>query len=198
MRVLVIHAHPVPASYNAALCRAVVDALAEGGHEVDLCDLNAEGFEAVLSRGEREAYHAVPANRASVSAHADRLLRADGLILVFPTWWYGMPAILKGYFDRVWLPGVAFDIDPVTGIIEPKLATIRLFGVVTTAGAPWWFTVLYMGNPLRRVIMRGLARLLPKRGVERFWLVHYDIDRSTPQSRGAFLERVKRRIARIR
>jgi NAD(P)H dehydrogenase (quinone) len=196
MKVLVVYAHPVEDSFAAALRNEVVMALKARGHEVDLCDLYAEGFDPVLSREERIAYRSVAENRRAVAKDVERLQRAEGLILVFPSWWYGMPAILKGWFDRTWLPGVAFDLGP--GAIKPLLGNLRLFGVVTTTGAPWWFTMLYMGNPNRKVLMRGLARLLPRRKVERFWLALYGIDQSTPGQRQRFLNRVRQRVGAIR
>lgn len=192
MRVLVVYAHPVEGSFASVLRDTTIEALRANGHEVDLCDLYAEGFEAALSRDERAAYHAPPANRAGVADYVARLHRAEGIVLVFPSWWYGMPAILKGWFDRVWLPGVAFEFGPQA--IRPLLSNLRLFGVVTTTGAPGWFTRLYMGNPNRKVLMRGLSRLLPSRGVERFWLALYGIDKSTPEQRASFIARVKTRI----
>lgn len=195
VHILVVYAHPVEQSYAAALRDTVLAALGEGGHQVDLCDLYAEDFQAALSREERLAYHSVPANAEAVASHVERLRRAEGVIFIFPSWWYGMPAILKGWFDRVWLPGVAFEFGPQA--IRPLLGNIRLFGVVTTTGAPGWFTRLYMGNPNRKVLMRGLSRLLPGRRVERFWLALYGIDRSTAVQRDRFLGRVRRRIASI-
>lgn len=196
MRILVVYAHPLEGSFASVLRDATVAALRDAGHDVDLCDLYAEGFEAALSKGEREAYHSPPANRATVAAYVERLERAEGIILVFPSWWYGMPAILKGWFDRVWLPGVAFEFGPQA--IRPLLSNLRLFGVVTTTGAPGWFTRLYMGNPNKKVLMRGLSRLLPSRNVERFWLALYGIDKSTPEQRARFMARVKERITAIR
>ena len=195
MRILLVYAHPLEQSYASALRDAVLSTLAEGGHQVDLCDLYAEGFQAALTREERLAYHSVPANAEAVARDVERLRWAEGVIFVFPSWWYGMPAILKGWFDRVWLPGVAFEFGPQA--IRPLLGNIRLFGVVTTTGAPGWFTRLYMGNPNRKVLMRGLSRLLPGRRIERFWLALYGIDRSSLTQRERFLARVRQRIAAI-
>ena len=195
VRILLVYAHPVENSYAAALRDAVLDELTLGGHHVDLCDLYAEGFQAALTREERLTYHSVPDNAGNVASDVERLRRAEGAIFIFPSWWYGMPAILKGWFDRVWLPGVAFEFGPQA--IRPLLGNIRLFGVVTTTGAPGWFTRLYMGNPNRKVLMRGLSRLLPGRRIERFWLALYGIDRSTRAQRERFIAQVRRRIAAI-
>ena len=196
MRILLVFAHPLDDSYAAALRDAIVDTLRAGDHAVDLCDLHKESFDPVLSAHERRVYKDTSANNDAVSGHVQRLRWAEGVIVVFPSWWYGMPAILKGYFDRVWLPGVAFEFGPQA--IKPLLANIRLFGVVTTTGAPGWFTRIYMGNPSRKVLMRGLARLLVAPRAEKFWVALHGIDKASAAQRSTFIAQVKSRVARIR
>jgi putative NADPH-quinone reductase len=195
LKILLLYAHPVASSYAAALRDCAALALREAGHEVDLCDLNAERFDAVLSAQERSLYRQFPDNASGVSEHVARLRAAEGVVLVFPTWWYGMPAILKGYFDRVWVPGVAFDFGP--GAIRPLLGHIRLFGVVTTYGSPWWFMLLYMGNPSRKVLMRGLSRLLPA-SAKRFWLPLYGMESASAWKRERFLQRIRLTLSKVR
>lgn len=138
-----IFAHPRSDSYAAALRDTVVEALEGNAHTVDLCDLYKEGFDPVLSAQEHRDYRNTSDNIRAVSKHVERLRQAEGFIFVFPSWWYGMPAILKGYFDRVWLPGVAFEFG--LQAIRPLLGDVRMFGVVTTTGTPGWFTRIYMG-----------------------------------------------------
>jgi putative NADPH-quinone reductase len=176
----VIFAHPLEDSYGAALRDVVIQSLKGGGHTVDLCDLYREAFDPVLSVRERQTYRDTASNTENVTEHVHRLRQPEGVVFVFPSWWYGMPAILKGYFDRVWLPGVAFDFGPQA--IIPLLTNIRLFGVVTTTGAPQWFTRFYVGNPSRKVLLRGLARLMVARGAERIWLALYVAWRKRPRS----------------
>jgi len=196
MRVLVVFAHPLEDSYGAALRDAVVQSLKEGGHTVDLCDLYREGFDPVLSVREQQVYRDTASNTEAVAEHVHRLKRAEGVVFVFPSWWYGMPAILKGYFDRVWLPGVAFDFGPKA--IVPLLRNLRLFGVITTTGAPEWFTRFYVGNPSRKVLMRGLARLMVARRAERVWLALYGMEKASAVTRAAFIQRVRKRFALIK
>src|SRR5450631_2583558 len=112
MRILVLYAHPVETSFVAALHRQVVETLRAGGHEVDDCDLNIEGFDPVMSRQDRLDYHDLQRNRARVGAYVDRLQAAEGLVFVHPVWNYGFPAILKGFVDKVFLPGVSFNLGP--------------------------------------------------------------------------------------
>ena len=196
MRILVVFAHPLDDSFAAALRDTVVETLRGCGHTVDLCDLYKQAFDPVLSKQERRIYKDTSENARNVTEHVQSLQQAEGIVLVFPSWWYGMPAILKGYFDRVWLPGVAFEFGPQA--IRPLLTGIRLFGVVTTTGAPQWFTRFYMGNPSRKVLMRGLARLMVAPRAERFWLALYGMENASVAKRRAFIERVRLRIARIR
>jgi NAD(P)H dehydrogenase (quinone) len=196
MRILVIYAHPRDDSYAAALRDTVIDALEADSHTVDLCDLYKEAFDPVLTAHECRVYMDTSRNIEAISEHVQRLRNAEGIILIFPSWWYGMPAILKGYFDRVWLPGVAFDVG--TFAIKPLLARVRLFGVVTTTGASAWFTRLFIGNPSRKVLMRGIARLVATPTAERFWLALHGIDKGSAKERARFIVRVQSRIHRIR
>ena len=195
MRVLVIFAHPLGDSYAATLRDTVVAALEAGGHTVDLCDLYQEDFDPTLSAQEWRDYENTSENTRAVSRQVERLRQAEGIIFVFPSWWYGMPAILKGYFDRVWPPGVAFEFGPQA--IRPLLMSIRMFGVVTTTGAPEWFTRIYMGNPSRKVLMRGLARLVVAPRAERFWLALYGMENATDAKRTEFIEQVRKRVSNI-
>ncbi len=111
MQAHVVYAHPCDDSYARALCDRVVGTLAGRGWQVDLCDLYAEGFDPVMRAQERRGYHSVPANTAPVQGYVDRLRAATVLIFVHPVWNFGPPAILKGYFDRVFVPGVSFRLE---------------------------------------------------------------------------------------
>jgi NAD(P)H dehydrogenase (quinone) len=191
MQFLVVYAHPVAESFQSALHRCVVDTLVAAGHEVDDCDLYAENFQPVLSAGERRAYHSGSPDTAAVARHVERLRRAEGLVFVFPTWWFGMPAILKGYIDRVWLPGVAFELR--NGQTLPLLTQIRRFGVVTTYGSPWWLNKFVFRDPNRHTLMHGLRYLVPRRA-RILWLALYGMDGKSDNSRRKFLDQVERRL----
>jgi putative NADPH-quinone reductase len=193
MRVLVIHAHPNPESFNAALHGAVLAGLRRAGHDVDACDLHAENFQPVLTREERVGYHAVPANRAPVEAYVRRVEQAEALVLVYPVWNFGMPAILKGFFDRVFLPGVSFKL--VEGKVRPSLHNIRKLTVVTTYGGARWRALL-MGDPPRKIAMRVLRAVIHPAASARY-LAHYDMNRSTDATRAAFLAKVSAAMERF-
>lgn len=187
MRVLVIYSHPVETSFNAAVHARVVESLREAGHTVDDCDLYAEGFSPVLSRTERLAYHDTAVNQTPVQDYVDRLRAAEALVLVFPVWCFGLPAMLKGWFDRVLMPGVAFDIsDPAH--VKPALTHLRRIAAVTTYGRPRW-TAFLMGDPPRKVITRYL-RVLTGGRAKITYTAHYHMNVSTDATRAAHLEKV--------
>jgi len=94
MRLLVIHAHPVPESFNGALCKVAVDSARAQGHEVRLIDLYAEGFNPVMSAEERRAYQDDGPPPPDVAPQIAALQWAEGLIFVYPTWWYAQPAMM--------------------------------------------------------------------------------------------------------
>jgi NAD(P)H dehydrogenase (quinone) len=189
MRVFVLYANPVETSFGAALHRQIIDALRARGHEVDDCDLYAEGFDPLTSRQERIDYHDPALNRARVAPYVDRLLAAQGLVLVFPVWNYGFPAILKGFIDKVFLPGVSFDMES-DGSYRPRISSIKKLAAVCTYGGNRWRTML-MGDPPRKVVKRSLRSLFGLGATCRY-LAHYDMNHTTIERRQRFLSEVKR------
>lgn len=189
MKVLVVAAHPVETSFVAALHERAVTVLRDGGHEVDDCDLYAEGFDPVLSRQDRVDYHDTTADRSRVQPYIARLSRADALLFVHPVWNFGPPAILKGFLDRVFLPGVAFTISP-DGNLGPQLTNIQRYGVVCTYGASRLAAIL-AGDPPRRFMRRGMRGYVPA-GRRCNYLACHDMNHTTPERRAAFIGRVER------
>jgi putative NADPH-quinone reductase len=187
MNVFVLYAHPVESSFNASLHGLIVERLKAKGHAVDDCDLYAEDFDPRLSKEERLGYHDTAVNIESVRSYVDRLKRAEALVLSFPVWNYGYPAILKGFFDRVFLPGVSFEM--VDGKVYPTLHNIRKVAAVTSYGGSR-FRAILMGDPPRKIINR-LLRATVKPGAPVSYLAHYSMNVSTEQTRSAFSAKVR-------
>jgi NAD(P)H dehydrogenase (quinone) len=191
VRFLVLHAHPDPQSFNAALHRRVVATLGAAGHEVDDCDLYREAFDPVLSLEERRKYNDESAPHPEVAEHVRRLRDARGIVFVYPSWFYGMPAIMKGYLDRVWLPGIAFTM--VDGKPRSLLHHIERFGVVTTYGAPRSINEALVGDPNRRALMGGIGRLVSP-AARKMWVAQYAMDSIGPTARERFLTQVETKV----
>lgn len=197
MKLLVVYCHPNPESFNAAICATALNALRAAGHEVKLIDLYAENFNPVFSRRERETYLThTQENVAGVADHVSALQNCEGLIVIYPTWYYGPPAMLKGWLERVYLPGVAFGLSgtrhkPIAG----KLNNIRLFVGITTSGSPWWWLKM-VGDPGKSLFMKGL-RPLYARMCKTLWLQLFSMNYVTEAERKAFLAKVERKLSGI-
>lgn len=192
MRVLLVHCHPRRDSFNAALCDTAAAALEAAGHVIERLDLYEEGFDPRLSAGERGAYYDEGAGRPDLAGHIAALRRAEALVLVYPTWWFGPPAMLKGWFDRVWLPGVAFALGGAK-VLQPRLTNIRRIAVVTTYGSPRWLLWL-VGWPDWRLFRFGIRPLCAPR-CRLDWIALTGMDGATQPMRVRFAERVRRRLS---
>jgi NAD(P)H dehydrogenase (quinone) len=189
VRVLLLYANPNDKSFGAALHRRVTNALNGRGHHLDDCDLYAEHFDPILSPEERADYHDTRLNRARVESYAERLLGADALVLMYPVWNEGFPAILKGFFDRVFIPGVSCEMG-VDGSVKPSLKNLRKLAAVCTYGADRMSTFL-LGDPPRRVVKR-LVRAMPGHRVSCDYLALYNMNSASLERRQAFLLKVER------
>ena len=189
MRVLVVAAHPLETSFVSSAHRLVVKTLQAGGHEVDDLDLYAEKFDPVLSAKQMMSYVDVPANAREVETYVARLRAADALVLVFPVWFDGLPAIMQGYFQRVFLPGVATVIDE-NGLFHPNLRNLKRMAAVCAYGESR-ADVARKGDPPRRFVRDNIGVLTAPGG--RFeYLALYDMNFSRPARRKVFLRHVER------
>ena len=194
MNVLVVHCHPDPASFVASARDRVVAALDRSGHVVRVTDLYAEGFDPCFDEHDRRT-HLEPGAAAPMRRHADDLRWCDALVLVYPTWWSGQPAMLKGWIDRVWVNGVAWSLPAGTTRLRPLLRNVRRIVVVTTHGSSKLVNSL-QGEGGKRVVTRALRSLCSRR-CRTTWVAMYGVDTSSAEARTAFLDRVERRIAAL-
>ncbi|MEM9708153.1 MAG: NAD(P)H-dependent oxidoreductase [Pseudomonadota bacterium] len=193
MRALLIYCHPRPESFTAAIRDLVAEKLDAAGAEVRILDLYRRGFDPVLTAAELETYENEAINTAPVAEDVAHLRWCDTLIFVYPTWWYGLPALLKGWLDRVLVPGVAFFMpNQENSTIRPGLSHIRRLAVFTTCGASFWLT-RYVGAPGKRTLLRGVGVLCAPHCRKAF-AAHYLMDSSSPATREKHLARVAKRM----
>ena len=184
---LVLFAHPCGESFSSSLHDVVIETLKARGWAIDDLDLYADNFSPVLTEAERRGYHEEPSNIEPVKAYVERLRSADALVLVFPVWNFGYPAILKGFFDRVFLPGVSFNL--VDGHVRPNLANITKLAAVTTYGGTR-LRAFFAGDPPRRIIKRSL-RYVCHPYADLTYLALYDMNRAGGAERNGFIGKVR-------
>ncbi len=196
MRALVVVAHPCRESFTHAAARHATTGLERAGHDVDVIDLYADGFRTAMSYEERMAYDTdEPILDEQVRDHAERLLLAEVLVFVYPTWWSGLPAILKGWLERVMVPGVGFRFDERTSKVRPGLGQVRRIVGISTYGSPRRHVKLVNDNG-RRILTRALRMSCGLRA-RTTWLALYAMDTTTDADRTAFLTGVEDRLATI-
>jgi putative NADPH-quinone reductase len=194
MRVLYLYCHPQATSFHAAICARALAGLAVARHEVDLLDLYAEKFDPVMWEPARRDYHDTTRNQLGLEDHVARLRRADALIVQFPVWSFGMPAMLKGYFDRMMMPGVAFDLsDPANA--KPLLGNLRRIAGITTYGRPRTRAIA-VGDPPRKMIKRYLPWFANRSArVDYYALYHMNV--ASEAKRVAFMEKIHAAMSRF-
>ena len=195
MRAVVVYCHPVEGSFCSSLRDAALRGLQSAGHKVSLIDLAADGFNPVMSTSEWEVYsHTESGFSDDVNNYVSLVRDAEILVFVYPTWWSSVPAQLKGWMERVLVPGVGFHMTKKNKL-RPGLKHLKHVVVITTFGSPRLYVRLMNDNG-SRLFHRSLRSASP-RWVRNRRLVHYKMDKSTPESRLAFQHRIETKMAKL-
>jgi putative NADPH-quinone reductase len=194
VKVFYVYCHPLPESFHAAIRDEALAGLAEARHEVDLCDLYAEGFDPVMSAEERRRYHDTSRNQIGIESHVARLRAAEALVVQFPTWCFGPPAMLKGFLDKVLAPGVSFDLsDPKN--VRPLLGNLKLVAGIVTYGRDR-LRAFAMGDPPRKLVTRYLPRSAVVKA-RAYYHALYHMNVATEARRKGFMAEVRQAMARL-
>lgn len=182
--VLIINGHPDHQSYNHALAAAYqsgIDSNEANINQINIADLD---FNPNLQYGYRQRTTLEP----DLVNAIEQLKKADHLVWVFPMWWYGSPAIMKGFIDRTFLPGIAFQ--PITGKPFPqKLFKGKTARVIITSDTPSWYDYLFMKRPAINQFKKGTLEFCGISPVKVTYIA--PIKNSTDQFRQQWLEKVK-------
>jgi NAD(P)H dehydrogenase (quinone) len=193
VNVLVVHCHPVPESFVTAAYARVIVGLSRSGHDVRTIDLYADGFDPVFDADEHRRHLEPGVATPELAPYVEALRWCHTIVLVYPTWWSGQPAMLKGWFDRVWVRGVAWDLPEGSNRIRPLLRNVRRIVVVTTHGSSK-FTNALEGEAGKRTVTRSLRLMCHPRCRTRWW-AYYGIDTDDLDRRTAFLDKIEARAA---
>ncbi|MDQ6420604.1 NAD(P)H-dependent oxidoreductase [Paenibacillus sp. LHD-117] len=183
--ILVINGHPDPKSYCLALTEAYAAGASGSGAQVRTIDLSRITFNPNLAFGYRQRTELEPE-----LLEAQELIRwADHLVFVYPTWWGSMPAVLKGFFDRVFLPGFAFKYRENSSLWD-KLLTGKSAHLIVTMDTPSWYNRLIYRHAGHNVMKKNILKfcgISPVRVTE-----ITPVKPSTKEQRSKWLERAKR------
>jgi len=195
MNALVVYCHPVEGSFCSAMRDAAISGLRAAGHTVDLIDLAAEHFNPVMSTSEWNTYRQANGD-VPVGLERDVALvkSAEIIVFVYPTWWGGLPAQLKGWLERVMLPGTAF-VFSENNKVRPGLRNIRRIHIASTFGSPWLYVRLVNDNG-RRILARAF-RMNTSLRTKVSTSSLYAMDTATDESRKSFLLSLEKKMGTL-
>ena len=179
----VIFSHPWDGSFNKAILDQVVKKLDETKEKYTVIDLNKDGFNPVMTEKDLELYSQGKSADPLVLKYQEILKNTNELILIFPVWWMSMPAILKGFFDKVMIKGFAYE--STKNGIKGLLTNIKTAKMITTAEAPkFLLNIMGFGMTMRKANFGGV-------GIKNTKWIHYSLRaKGKDEDRKKFLEKV--------
>lgn len=192
MKVVIIFNHPYDGSYCNSILKFVNSGLRMAGHEVDLIHLDKDGFNPVMTSQDLKAFVNRHPVDPQVLAYKERLDKADHLIFIFPIWWELMPAMTKGFIDKVIFPGVAYDYSP-KGLMVKKLKNIKSVTVITTMNTPSIIYRLIFGNAIKRALFTGTFWKIGYK--KRKWISLNMVKFVSPEKRAKWLSKLEQQFA---
>lgn len=147
--ILIINGHPVKDSFSFALAAAYKQGAESGGHNVASITIRELGFNPVLEFGYKQRMEMEP----DIEEAIGQIKHADHIVWIFPMWWYGMPALMKGFIDRTFLPNVAFRSRD--GKLPEKLLKGKTARIIVTCDTPRWYDALFMKSPAINQLKKG-------------------------------------------
>ena len=195
MNALVVYCHPVEGSFCSAMRDATISGLRGAGHSVEVIDLAAENFNPVMSKSEWDTYQQgngdIP---VGLERDVSLVKSAEIIVFVYPTWWGGLPAQLKGWLERVMLPGTAF-VFSENNKVRPGLRNIRRIHIASTFGSPWLY-VRFVNDNGRRILARAF-RLNTSFRTKVSTSSLYAMDTATDESRKSFLISLEKKMGTL-
>jgi putative NADPH-quinone reductase len=183
-------------SFSAALAAAARRGLEKAGHEVDIIDLHADGFNPVMSAQDLTEWRGKTSTDPQILDYQKRLLAADHLMFVFPVWWELMPASTKGFIDKVIAKGIAYEQSSGGKSFGSKLPNLQGVTLITVMSTPDVIYRAWFGNPLLKAMFRGTFRKIGVRNLR--WMNHAGVEGKTPEARAKILARTEARFAAMR
>ncbi len=187
MNVYIVYAHPNPDSFNHALLDNLLAGIEEAGHAATVSDLYADGFNPALSADDL-ALAADGKVADDVKPYQEKILAADAIAFVFPIWWFGPPALLKGWFDRVFTKGFAYDMGGPMGLM-PLLKVKKALVLSTAGGMEPMYLNLGFADAMSKVLVNGTLQITGIFKVKHE-IFHNVVD-CEPECREGFLEQAR-------
>ncbi|MCP4520342.1 MAG: NAD(P)H-dependent oxidoreductase [Cytophagales bacterium] len=184
-KILIINGHPDQESFNVGLAEAYQQGATTSNAEVSIINIRELDFNPNLEFGYRKRTELEPDLLAAI----EKIKQTNHIVWVFPMWWYGYPAIMKGFIDRTFLPGITFDYEP-NKAFQKKLLKGKSARIIVTADTPKWYNNLFMRNPAINQLKRGTLQFCGINPVKVTYIT--PIKDSTEEFRNKWLMKIKK------
>lgn len=195
MRTAIVFNHPNEGSYCNAILNAVTTGLQKANHEIDLMHLDNDGFNPVMSKADLKAFVNHKPIDPQVTDYNIRLKEADHLIFIFPIWWDLMPAMTKGFIDRVLSPRVVYDHHPRGFGLVPLLKNLKSVTIITTMNKPKIMYSLLIGNLIRKAMLRSVFKTMGYKNLN--WISFTSVKSVSQEKRTKWLTNLENRFSKF-
>ncbi|NNG02050.1 MAG: NAD(P)H-dependent oxidoreductase [Desulfobacteraceae bacterium] len=193
MKNLIVFTHPYEKSYCSSILQHIVRDFRTKHQDVDIIDLYQEGFNPALDKEALSLYKHGKFSDPKVGKFQKLINESNHLLFIFPVWWYDLPAILKGFLDKVFLKDWAYE-DSKSGLPKGKLTFIKKATVISTMKSPGWYYWLMYRNSIKQSFIRGTLKFC---GIKKIrWINITDIENISDEDRKRWLKRISRAIGR--
>lgn len=196
MKVVLVFNHPYEGSFCNAILNAVKSGLAQGNHEIDLIHLDQDNFNPVMTAADLKGFRDKQPVDPKVIEYSNRIKSADHLVFIFPIWWELMPAMTKGFIDKVIFPGVAYDYTNKNNTrMKPLWENLKGVTLITTMNTPQWLYLLLFGNAIKKAMITGTFWKIGFKN--RKWISFNQVKMVSVDKRKKWLSQLERKFAAL-
>jgi len=192
MKYLIIFNHPYEKSYCSAILNAAADGIAAAGNSVDIINLDKDKFDPVITAEYLDKYRRESIDDPAIMDYQERINNADSLVFICPIWWEAMPALMKGWIDKVITKGFAYDVDKSGAFPKfyPLISHIKEITLITTMDSPGIVYRLIFGNAVKKIFINGTFRKIGVKNVR--WISFDRVNSISNQKRRDRLESIRK------
>jgi len=197
MKVVIIFNHPYEGSFCNAILKSVTLGLQKGNHEIDLIHLDKDNFNPVMTANDLKAFRDKKPVDSKVIEYKERIEQADHLIFIFPIWWELMPAMTKGFVDKVIFPGVAYDYTNTNNTkMKPLWIKVKSVTMITTMNTPKLLYWAIFGNVIKKAMMLGTFWKIGYKN--RKWISFNQVKQVSKEKREKWLKKLENKFTELK
>ncbi|MCM3064479.1 NAD(P)H-dependent oxidoreductase [Bacillus altitudinis] len=190
----IVYAHPWDGSYNHAILTSITEKLETKKEPFQVIDLYKDGFNPVFTAEELKHFHKGETPYLLVKDYQEKLKQSTELVFIFPVWWWDLPAMLKGFIDKVMLSGFAFIEDQNTGTLKGLLTNIKKTTVISTSTTDKEYIESEAGNAIQSVFINRTLADLGIKNESTKWIHFSRVNLTTDEKRKQFLKEISQNI----